>query len=197
MATARRKAAARKNIRKAQKTRRTKSARGRTAARTTTKARRKAAARRKNTARSKTAARSRTARRAQPKARRRAASGRGKFFHIELRPKSDFTEFRTHDVGRKGGIERVAGRRAGGSWSTQKWLIAKNQAHIEGDSLVGDTADARQVLSLLGSHPKRIRADRFGVEGGTQERASARPSQAPRRAGLPNIHAPQKGRKWA
>jgi hypothetical protein len=191
MATARRKAAARKNIRKTQRARRTKSARARAAARTTTKARRKAAAR------SKSATRSRTTRRAQPKARRRAGSGRGKFFHIELRPKSDFTEFRTHDVGRKGGIERVAGRRAGGSWSTQKWLIAKNQAHIEGDSLVGDTADARQVLSLLGSHPKRIRADRFGVEGGAQERASARPSQAPRRAGLPNIHAPQKGRKWA
>jgi hypothetical protein len=206
MATARQKAAARKNIRKAQQARRAKSARGRTSARAKARTRvgSKTTARRKTTARPKRAARSKAATRARqkparPKARRRAkpGAGRGKFFHIEVRPKSEFTEFRTQDVGSKGGIERVAGKRAGGAWSTQKWLIAKNQAHVEGRSLVGDSADARKVLALLGTTPKRIRADRFSARDVASARPGAKPTTAPRRAGLPSISAPQKGRKWA
>lgn len=212
MATARQKAAARKNIRKAQQARRKKPARGRTRARARTRspARKKAAARRKTTTRAKRAAQPKRAARstsatgarrkaARPKARRRAKprAGRGKFFHIEVRPKSEFTEFRTQDVGSKGGIERVAGKRAGGTWSTQKWLIAKNQAHVEGRKLVGDSADARKVLALLGTQPTRTRADRFSAHDVAHARAGAKPATAPRRAGLPSISAPQKGRKWA
>ena len=44
----------------------------------------------------------------------------------------EFVTFRNQDVGARGGIERVAGQRANGSWDTQKWLIGKNEAHIDG-----------------------------------------------------------------
>jgi hypothetical protein len=43
------------------------------------------------------------------------ARGGGQFFHIEVRPRRQFKTFRTQDVGRKGGIERVAGRCGSGS----------------------------------------------------------------------------------
>ena len=68
-------------------------------------------------------------RRAKPGAR-----GSGGFFHIQVRPKSEFVTFRNQDVGARGGIERVAGRRANGSWDTQKWLIGKSEAHRAGKS---------------------------------------------------------------
>lgn len=94
-----------------------------------------------------TKARAKTAKpRAKATARRRAkaaAKPRG-FYHIEVQPKEAFVEFKSQDIGRDGGIERIAGKRAGGSWSTQEWLIAKNQAHIERGTLVGDTVDARR-----------------------------------------------------
>src|SRR5262245_56017438 len=131
MASTRQKSAARRNIRKAQQTWRSLSSRKRA--------------------------------RSQPEGRRRAkpGAGGGDFFHIEVRPKAEFKTFRTQDVGKRGGIERVAGKRASGSWSTQKWLIGKDQAHLERGQLVPDTADARKVLGTLGSKPVRIRADRF------------------------------------
>src|SRR5258707_8965 len=65
---------------------------------------------------------------AQPEGRGRAkpgATGEGEYYHIAVRPKEEFTTFRTHDVGKKGGIERVAGKRPSGSWDDQKWLISK------------------------------------------------------------------------
>src|SRR5664279_2079919 len=86
-----------------------------------------------------------------PKSRKRRSSGRrakpgargsGGFFHIQVRPKSDFVSFRNQDVGARGGIERVAGRRANGSWDTQKWLIGKSEAHRAGKRLEPDTAAA-------------------------------------------------------
>ena len=87
--------------------------------------------------------------RAQPEGRGRekpGATGEGEFFHVEVRPKGQFVTFRTQDVGEKGGIERVSGKRASGSWDTQKWLISKEQAHVEDGKLIPDTFDAREVL---------------------------------------------------
>jgi hypothetical protein len=55
---------------------------------------------------------SRARARAQPQGRGRAQPGAragGAFFHIEVRPRREFKTFRTQDVGKKGGIERVAG----------------------------------------------------------------------------------------
>jgi hypothetical protein len=190
---ARQKSAARKNIRKAQKVRR-KGAMRRTAART--KATTRSKAKTKSRVRAKT---TKTKPRAKSTARRRAKSAarqRG-FFHIEVQPKEAFVEFKTQDIGSEGGIERIAGKRAGGAWSTQEWLIAKDQAHVERGTLIGDTVDARRVLTMLGSEPRHIKADRFTIHGPSGMPAEARPTLAPRRAGLTNLQAPQKGRKWS
>jgi hypothetical protein len=65
------------------------------------------------------------------------------------------------DVGAPGGIERLAGQRANGSWDTQKWLIGKTEAHIENEKLVADSADGRKVLASLGSIPVYVGGDRF------------------------------------
>ena len=188
MATARQKSAARKNIRKAQKARRTKSAARPAAARkkATTKARVRA-----KTVKAKPRAKSTARRRAKPAARRRG------FFHIEVQPKEAFVAFKTQDIGSDGGIERVAGKRAGGAWSTQEWLIAKDQAHVERGTLIGDTVDARRVLTMLGTEPRHIKADRFTIHGHRGMPVDVSPTMAPRRAGLSNVQAPQKGRKWS
>jgi hypothetical protein len=194
MATARQKSAARKNIRKAQKARRSKSATGRSAARTKATARPKTKAKarvRAKTAKAKPRAKSTARRRTKSAARRRG------FFHIEVQPKESFVEFKTQDIGSQGGIERVAGKRAGGAWSTQEWLIAKDQAHVERGTLIGDTVDARRVLTMLGTEPRHIKADRFTIHGHTGLPEDVRPTLAPRRAGLSSVQAPQKGRKWS
>ena len=102
-------------------------------------------------------------------------------------------EFKTQDIGSEGGIERVAGKRAGGAWSTQEWLIAKDQAHVEHGTLIGDTVDARRVLTMLGSEPRHIKADRFTIHGHTGLPEEARPSLAPRRAALPTSRRRRRG----
>ena len=97
-------------------------------------------------------------------ARRRPAPGvteKGDFFHIEVRPAREFVHFRMQDVGKRGGVERLAGQRADGSWDTQKWLIEKSHAHVAKDELVADSAAAAKVLSSLGSVPVRVRGNRF------------------------------------
>jgi len=128
--------------------------------------------------------------------RRRAkpgASGRGHYFHIQVRPKGEFVQFRVQALG---GIERVAGRRADGSWDTQKWLIAKGHAHIAGRRLVPDSSDARNLLKkMLSSTPVHLGGDRFMAKPRHRLPASAKPTRAQLRAWRRNIKKAQAARR--
>lgn len=138
--------------------------------------------------------------RAQPAGRARAkpgSRGGGDFFHIEVRPKREFRTFRVQDVGKRGGIERVAGKRASGSWSTQKWLIGKEHAHRERSRLVADSADARKVLRLLGAEPRHIGGDRFRAADRPNVPERKKPTTAQRRARIGNIRKAQAARRAA
>ena len=130
-------------------------------------------------------------RRAKTRRAKPGAHGRGGFFHIQVRPKRDFVSFRNQDVGARGGIERVAGRRANGSWDTQKWLIGKSEAHRAGKRLAPDTAAARKVLAQLGSLPRHLGGDRFIAKPRRKIPAREKPTPAMRRAQLANIKKAQ------
>jgi hypothetical protein len=132
--------------------------------------------------------------RSQPEGRGRekpGTTGKGSFYHIEVRPKREFKTFRVQDVGRKGGIERVAGQRSSGSWDTQKWLISKEDAHVEDDRLIPDSADAREVLQTLGSTPTHIDGDRFKARPRPNVPEDEKPTPAQRRAQKRNIKKAQ------
>jgi hypothetical protein len=90
-----------------------------------------------------------------------SARGGGRFFRIEVAPGRRFIAFRYHDVGKKGGVERIAGQRPDRTWATAGWLIGKDLAHVERGRLVPDTVAARKVLSTLGVTPRHVRGDRF------------------------------------
>jgi hypothetical protein len=128
-----------------------------------------------------------------PKKRRAkpGAKGGGAFFHVEVRPKRQFVTFRVQDMGGKGGIERVAGQRASGSWATQKWLIGKTEAHIEGDRLVPDTEAARHILDMLGSAPVHVEGDRFRAKDRPNVPERLKPTPRQRRAQRTNIKKAQ------
>jgi hypothetical protein len=51
--------------------------------------------------------------------------GGGQFFHIEVAPTRRFVVFRYQDVGKKGGVERIAGQRQDGTWETAGGSSAK------------------------------------------------------------------------
>ena len=122
-------------------------------------------------------------------------TGQGRYFHVEVRPKDQFTTFRTQDVGKEGGIQRVAGRRSSGSWDDQKWLIGKDQAHIENGRLVPDTEDAREVLERLGSEPEHIEGDRFRAKPRRNVPEKAKPTAAQKKAQRENIKKAQAARR--
>lgn len=124
-------------------------------------------------------------------------TGKGEFFHIEVRPKSQFKTFRNQDVGKKGGLERVAGKRPSGSWDTQKWLISKEHAHVERGMLVPDTADARKVLASLGSAPRHVSGDRFKAKDRPNVPDAKKPTPAQKRAQQRNIRKAQMARRAA
>jgi hypothetical protein len=135
---------------------------------------------------------------AQPEGRSRrkpGSGGRGNYFHIEIRPRAEFKTFRTQDVGARGGIERVAGKRGSGSWDTQKWLIGKRHAHVEDGRLVGDSAEAAKVLRTLGSAPRHLSGDRFVARPRPDVPEHAKPTPAQRRAQQRNIRKAQAARR--
>lgn len=123
------------------------------------------------------------------------STGEGKFFHIEVRPKTEFETFRTQDVGERGGIERLAGKRGSGSWDTVKWLISKEDAHREGDRLVPDSDDARKVLDELGASPVHVRGDRFKAKDRRNIPEREKPTPAQKRARTANIKKAQAARR--
>lgn len=106
--------------------------------------------------------------------------GGGDYFRIEIRPAEEFKIFRYHDVGRKGHVQRLAGKRATGSWDTQAWLIGKKDAHIEGGKLIPDSKAAEKILNRLGTVPKRVKGDVFSAKEGADVPDKKKPT-APRK----------------
>lgn len=134
---------------------------------------------------------------AQPEGRKRKKPGTGEggdFYHIAVRPKSEFVTFRTQDVGQPGHVERVAGKRSSGSWDTVKWLISKQDAHVENGKLIPDTADAKEVLERLGSATVHVKGDLFKAKPRRNVPESEKPTAAQRRARRENIQKAQAAR---
>ena len=129
---------------------------------------------------------SKSTRRAKP-----GSSGQGNYYHIELRDGNDFETFRTQDVGDEGHLQRVAGKRAGGGWSTVKWLVSKEDAHVEDGKLIGDTKDAKDLIKRLRSRPVKIRGDRFEAKPRRNVPERSKPTSAQTRARRQNIKKAQ------
>ena len=115
----------------------------------------------------------------------------GRYFHIAVRPAREFVRFRIQDVGRRGGVQRLAGQRVNGTWDTQKWLIEKSDAHIENGRLVPDSAAAKKVLASLGSNAVHLSGDRFRAKPRRNVPEIEKPTVAMRRARMKNIRKAQ------
>ncbi len=134
---------------------------------------------------------------AQPEGRHRAkpgTQGEGKYFRIVVRPKDEFTTFRYHDIGEKGHLQRLAGKRSSGSWDTQSWLISKDDAHMERGRLVPDTDDTRNLLDNLGSKPRHVKGDVFEAKDRPNIPERLKPTPAQQRARMENIKKAQQAR---
>lgn len=135
---------------------------------------------------------------AQPEGRQRkkpGTGGSGHFYRVEIRPKGQFTSFRTQDVGEKGGLERVAGRRASGSWDTATWLIGKDKAHIskEGKLVIQD-AKARSILAQISGEIVHVKGDVFRAHPRNVPE-KAKPTKAMKAARAKNIKKAQKANR--
>jgi hypothetical protein len=123
------------------------------------------------------------------------STGSGDYYHVEVRPRSGFVSFRTQDVGDKGHIQRVAGRRSSGSWATVKWLISKRDAHVRNGQLVADSRDARELLKDLGTQPVHKSGDRFSAKDRPNVPERAKPTAAQKRARGRNVKKAQAARR--
>ncbi|MGA7949755.1 MAG: hypothetical protein WCA45_06305 [Thiobacillaceae bacterium] len=135
---------------------------------------------------------------AQPEGRARkkpGTGGEGNYYHVGVRPKRDFVTFRTQDVGEAGHIQRVAGKRSSGSWDTVKWLISKEDAHIEHEELVPDSDEARKILAELGSQPVHVKGDVFEAKPRPNVAEKDKPTPAQKRARSENIKKAQAARR--
>lgn len=135
---------------------------------------------------------------AQPEGRKRAkpgSKGEGNFFRITIRDKNQFTSFMTDDVGHKGGIERIAGHRASGSWDTQAWLISKDRATKTGNTLKAKDEDVQNVLNQLGSKPKLVKGDIFEAKPEPNIPEKNKPTIKQRKAWKENIKKAQEAKK--
>lgn len=136
---------------------------------------------------------------AQPEGRRRqkpGSTGEGKFFRIEVRPKNDFTSFRTHDVGDPGGLERITGRRTSGSWATVAWLISKEDAHMTKDKKLVITDDkAKTVLKSITAPIEHVKGDIFKARPRKNVAEKDKPTPAQKAAYSKNIKKAQAARK--
>lgn len=121
--------------------------------------------------------------------------GRGNYYHIELRDGDDFETFRTQDVGDEGHLQRVAGKRPSGAWATVKWLVSKEDAHVEDGKLFGDSSDAKDLIRRLRSRPVHIQGDRFKAKPRRNIAENAKPTKAQTRARKQNIKKAQGGRR--
>jgi len=123
-------------------------------------------------------------------------TGRGKFYRIEVRPKGEFQTFRIQDVGKKGGLERLAGKRSSGSWDTVSWLISKKDARVDahGHLIIHDTK-AKTALKQIRGRIVHFKGDIFRAHPRRNIPESEKPTPAMRRAEMKNIKKAQAVRR--
>ncbi len=122
------------------------------------------------------------------------STGKGKFYRIELRPKGQFSSFRVQDVGKKGGLERLAGHRASGSWDTVSWLISKDKAEVVNGHLnIAGTKD-KSILKQIKGPIVHVKGDIFRAHPRNVPEAK-KPTTAMRRAQKANIKKAQAARR--
>ncbi len=90
-----------------------------------------------------------------------------------------------------GGVERVAGQCASGSWDTAKWLVEKTHAHVEDRRLVPDSGEARKLFASLSSAPAQVEGDRFRAKPRRNIPEDEKPAMAMQRARRTNIKKAQ------
>jgi hypothetical protein len=123
---------------------------------------------------------------------RPGTGGGGKFFRIEVRPGGRFVRYRVQTLGRPGHTKRLAGQSADGSWATRSWLVAKSDAHLKGKTLVIDDARARKALAKGVRGPIRhFKGDIFRAKPRRDVPESEKPTLAMRRAQQKNIKKAQ------
>ncbi|MBI5456625.1 hypothetical protein HY969_02695 [Candidatus Kaiserbacteria bacterium] len=135
---------------------------------------------------------------AQPQGRGRkkpGSTGRGNFYRVVVRPKDDFVTFRVQDVGEKGGLERLAGKRSSGSWDTVAWLVSKKDAHIDAHGRLKITGPARTALKHIRGHIVHVKGDIFKAHPARNVPEAAKPTPAMRRAQKANIKKAQAARR--
>jgi len=132
----------------------------------------------------------------QGRARKKPGAGGGQFYRIEVRPKSDFVTFRIQDVGKKGGLERLAGKRSSGSWDTVTWLIQKDAAHVGSNGqLMIDDPRVKTALKQIRGPIMHKKGDVFTALPRRNVPESAKPTLAQRRAQRQNIKKAQAARR--
>ena len=115
------------------------------------------------------------------------STGEGRFYRIEILPTEQFVTFRIQDVADKGGIERLAGKRANGSWDTAIWLVSKDYAHIENKKLVADKRNVMELFDRLGSQPVHVKGDIFKASDSRDLSNEQGPAAAQRNEPVGNI----------
>ncbi len=135
---------------------------------------------------------------AQPEGRMRkkpGTTGKGEFYRIEVRPKGEFKTFRIQDVGGKGGLERLAGRRTSGSWDTVSWLVSKKDAKVVNKKLVITGAKAKSVLKSLRGPIVWVKGDIFKSHARANVPEAKKPTPAMKKAQKANIKKAQAARR--
>jgi hypothetical protein len=135
---------------------------------------------------------------AQPQGRGRTkpgTTGKGNFYRIEIRPKGEFVTFRNQDVGGKGGLERLAGKRSSGSWDTVSWLIQKNMATVDRGHLKITDKKAQSALKQIRGPIRHVKGDVFRAYPARNVPEAAKPTPAMRRAQMANIKKAQQARR--
>lgn len=122
--------------------------------------------------------------------------GHGKFYRIVVRPKGEFTSFRTQDVGSKGHLERLAGHRRSGSWDTESWLVSKNDAHISGNKLIITNKKVKDAIAKGTSGPiTHVKMDVFHAHPRKNVPEKTKPTKAMKAAQAKNIKKAQAARR--
>jgi hypothetical protein len=126
---------------------------------------------------------------------RPGTGGGGKFFRIEVRPGTRFASYRMQTLGRPGHTKRLAGRTAQGTWATKSWLVAKSDARMKGSTLVIVDARAKRAIAKGVRGPIRhFKGDIFRAKPRRDVPEGEKPTPAMRRAQRKNIKKAQ--RAW-
>jgi hypothetical protein len=85
------------------------------------------------------------------------------YYYLTMESDDEFILFKSETIGADNQSHMIKAKEKNGRWKVKEWIINKDDAHMEGNYLVGDDPEVKEILDELSDNIEQTDKNHFMV----------------------------------